>query len=407
VIRPLAAFAAFGIEIEYMIVDRSTLAVAAIADRVLEAAEGVLTNETEQGALAWSNELALHVIELKTNGPTADLAAAARDFQTAVVRIDELLEPFGARLMPSAAHPWMDPDTETRLWPHDDDTIYRAYDRIFGCKGHGWSNLQSMHVNLPFADDREFGRLHAAVRAVLPILPALAASSPFLDGVDTGFADGRLDVYARNQARIPSIAGQIVPEPVTTAQEYAHVVFEPMYRDIAPFDPEGTLQNEWLNSRGAIARFDRSAIEIRLLDTQEHPAVDLAIAMLVTKLIRRLFDGGVESMAAANAVDTAVLSDLLRRCIVDAEAAIVDAPAYLALFGIDVSSMRAGELWSRLAAETSLAGLTGELDVIFAEGTLATRLRKAAGAVDRDALIRVYGLLCDCLATGTAFRAGP
>ncbi|HAL85576.1 MAG TPA: hypothetical protein DCM31_01010, partial [Deferribacteraceae bacterium] len=37
-----------------------------------------------------------------------------------------------------------------------------------------------------------------------------------------------------------------------------------MYRDIAPYDPECILQEEWLNSRGAIARFDRKAIEIRL-----------------------------------------------------------------------------------------------------------------------------------------------
>ena len=78
-------------------------------------------------------------------------------FAAGVARVNELLAPHGARLMPGAAHPWMNPDTETRLWPHDDDTIYRAYDRIFDCRGHGWSNLQSMHVNLPFADDDEFG----------------------------------------------------------------------------------------------------------------------------------------------------------------------------------------------------------------------------------------------------------
>jgi hypothetical protein len=401
----LGAFAGFGIEIEYMIVSRDDLAVAPLADRVLEAAEGALTNETVQGLLAWSNELALHVIELKTNGPTADLAVAAQEFQRAVQQVDAMLQPHGARLMPGAAHPWMNPDTDTRLWPHDDDTIYRAYDRIFGCRGHGWSNLQSMHINLPFANDVEFGLLHGAIRAVLPILPALAASSPFLDAADTGFADARLDTYARNQARIPSITGHVIPEPANTQAEYTKVVFEPMYRDVAPFDPDGTLQFEWLNSRGAIARFDRNAIEIRLLDTQERPAADLAIAALVTRVVKRLFDGGAERVAAANAIDTVTLAGLLKRCILDGESAIVDERDYLALLGVSERRLRAGELWRRLADGESLGVHRAPLDVILAGGTLATRLRAAVGEVNVESLRDVYGELCDCLATGSAFRA--
>jgi len=400
--EPFRAFSGFGIEIEYMIVRRDDLGVAAIADKVLEEAEGELTNETEQGALAWSNELALHVLELKTNGPAADLARAAAEFQSAVVRINGMLEKHGAALLPGAVHPWMNPDTDTKLWPHGDDVIYRAYDRIFGCKGHGWSNLQSMHVNLPFADESEFVPLHAAVRAVLPLLPAMAASSPFLDGADTGFADARLDTYARNQARIPSITGQIVPEPVESEADYAHKVLEPMYRDIAPHDPDGLLRFEWLNSRGAITRFDRNAIEIRLLDTQERPAADLAIAALVTRVVERLYRDPAR-VAAANAIDTPVLAALLRRCIVDAERTVIDERAVLDLFGVEERRMPAGELWQRLAAREDLSAHREPLDHIFARGTLATRLRQAVNTVDRTRLELVYRTLRDCLAEGRAF----
>jgi len=401
---PHRAFSGFGIEIEYMIVRRDDLAVAAIADKLLEEAAGELTNETEQGALAWSNELALHVVELKTNGPTADLEQAACDFQNAIVRINKLLEKHKASLLPGAVHPWMDPDTETKLWPHGDDVIYRAYDRIFGCKGHGWSNLQSMHVNLPFADETEFVPLHAAVRVVLALLPALAASSPFLGGADTGFADARLDTYARNQARIPSITGQIVPEPVESVADYAKKVFEPMFRDIAPYDPDGILQFEWLNSRGAITRFDRNAIEIRLLDTQERPAADLAIAALVTRVIERLYRDPVR-VRAANAIDTPVLSALLRRCIVDAERTQVDERAVLDLFDIEERRIAAGELWQRLASREVLGAHREPLDLIFSRGTLATRLRKAVRTVDRVRLELVYSALRDCLAENRAFVA--
>ena len=43
-------------------------------------------------------------------------------------------------------------------------SIYDTFDRIFSCKGHGWANLQSMQINLPFRGDEEFARLHAAIR---------------------------------------------------------------------------------------------------------------------------------------------------------------------------------------------------------------------------------------------------
>ena len=401
---PLRAFAGFGIEIEYMIVGKRDLGVAPIADYVLTEAEGELVNETEQGALAWSNELALHVIELKTNGVSTDLAATARAFQNDVERIERMLGPRDAMLMPGATHPWMNPDRDTRLWPHGDDEIYRAYDRIFGCKGHGWSNLQSMHVNLPFAGEDEFVRLHAAVRAVLPMLPALAASSPFLDGADTGFADARLDTYKRNQARIPSIAGAVVPDAVESVAEYHAKIFAPMYRDIAPHDPDDILKHEWLNSRGAIARFDRNAIEIRVLDTQERPAADLAIAALVAAVVERLFRDP-KAAACANAIDTATLASVLDRCIEQGERAEVTERDYLDLFGMSDRRISASEWWRRLAAAAPVDAHRAPLAVIFADGTLATRLRKAVGPVEHARLEATYRNLCACLTEGRAFRA--
>ncbi|MCZ7598158.1 MAG: glutamate-cysteine ligase family protein [Gammaproteobacteria bacterium] len=263
----LGLFEGFGIEIEYMIVDAASLDVLPVTDRAIRAVAGEYVNEVERGPLAWSNELALHVIELKTNGPAPSLAPLPRVFRAGVDEVNAVLTGMGARLMPGPMHPWMDPHTETRLWPHDYNPIYEAYNRIFDCRGHGWSNLQSMHVNLPFAGEDEFVRLHAAIRAALPILPMLAAGSPYCDGRASGALDHRMQVYRGNAARIPSIAGHVVPEAVTGIDAYHELILAPMYADIAPHDPDGILQEEWLNSRGAIARFDRNAIEIRVLDS--------------------------------------------------------------------------------------------------------------------------------------------
>ena len=134
-------------------------------------------------------------------------------------------------------HPWMDPE-QGRLWPHGTHEVYDAFDRIFSCKGHGWANLQSMHVNLPFAGDEEFARLHSAIRFLLPILPGLAASSPIIDGLPNGILDNRLLVYRDNCARIPSVTGAVVPEVVGSIGEYHERVLEPIYRDLEPHDPE-------------------------------------------------------------------------------------------------------------------------------------------------------------------------
>ena len=122
-----------------------------------------------------------NVIEMKNTQPSP-LSELVPAFHLQVQRLNSYLAPYNACLMPTAMHPWMDPTRETALWPHDDQGIYSTYHRLFNCKRHSWSNVQSMHVNLPFADDQQFEKLLAAVRVLLPILPAIAASSPVADG---------------------------------------------------------------------------------------------------------------------------------------------------------------------------------------------------------------------------------
>ncbi len=159
--------------------------------------------------------------------------------------------------MPTAMHPWMNPRTETRIWPHENAEIYAAYDRIFDCKRHGWGNLQSMHLNLPFADDHEFARLHAAVRLLLPILPAIAASSAIAEGRNTGWMDFRMENYRTHQARVPLTIGKVIPDTVSSRVAYERDILAPMYREIEALDAKRILQHEWLNVRGAVPRFDR------------------------------------------------------------------------------------------------------------------------------------------------------
>ena len=106
--------------------------------------------------------------------------------------------------------------------------------------------------------------LHSAIRLLLPLLPALTASTPILDGRPTGYLDSRMEKYLHNQKKIPSIAGRIIPEYISSEAGYHELVFHPIMRDIRPYDQENIFDKYFLNSRGAIARFDRGAIEIRV-----------------------------------------------------------------------------------------------------------------------------------------------
>ena len=402
-------FEGFGLEFEYMIVAHDTLDVRAIADQLLAAAAGgIVVNDWQRGAFEWSNELALQVIEMKTGGPVPNLVGLAAGFQGEVRAMNALLAPLGATLLPTAMHPWMDPYHETRLWPHGHRAVYEAYNRIFNCQGHGWSNLQSVHLNLAFNGDEEFGWLHSAIRLILPLLPALAASSPFVEGRPTGLLDNRLEFYRHNQQRIPSLTGAVIPEAVFSRQQYEDEILKRNYADIAPHDPEGILQDEWLNSRGAIARFQRSAIEIRLLDIQECPAADLAIITAVVALLRALVGERWGRVGEQQAFPVAPLAQLLEQTIRDGEQAVISDPAYLRLFGIDTPSLTAGELWRELITRTVAQDDEARplLEVILDQGPLARRLMRAAGSDQgRDGLRPLYARLQECLARGELFHA--
>lgn len=394
-----------------MVVDATSLDVRPIADRVL-GTEG----EVERSDIGWSNELTAHVIELKVAEPVARLEHLAEKFQQNVREIDTALAELGARLMPAGMHPWMDPAREARLWPHEYSEVYAAFDRIFGSRGHGWSNLQSTHLNLPFASDEEFGRLHAAIRLLLPILPALTASSPVVEGRLTGLLDNRLDVYRTNSQKIPAIAGRVIPEPVFSQAAYETEILARLYRDIAPHDPAGVLQHEWLNARGAIARFTRNAIEIRVMDVQECPQADLAICAAVVATLEALVDERFSALAAQQAVAIDPLEKILLATIRDAEQAVIDDAGYLALFGVEAGAMSARALWRRLVdllvREERLSSVwLPTLDVILEEGPLARRIVSALAkqgfvSGDRQVLGDVYLRMCNCLDEGRLFRAG-
>ncbi len=406
----LHLFQGYGIELEYMIVNKKSMGVMPITDELFKKIKGSYVSDIENGAVTWSNELVLHVVEIKCTKPEADLSMMSQEFFENVRQLNEHLQQFDCKLLPTAAHPLMDPAKDTQLWPHDNNEVYELYNKMFNCKGHGWSNLQSTHINLPFYDDEEFARLHAAIRMILPLIPAIAASSPILAGKYTGMADKRLDYYQKNQRVIPSITGHVIPERVYSKRQYHKQIYEKIAYDIAKYDPDFILDPVWVNSRGAIARFDRGSIEIRIMDIQECPKADMAIVALLVHLLKIFDNEKFIGNHDQQQWDTEALNAILQTTIKYAEHAIIDNAEYLQAFGVAANSISAGQLWQHIIQTVSESYPTEmnpwmpTLQLISKYGTLSSRIVQAIdGVYSEENLKMIYSELADCLANNQLF----
>lgn len=385
-------FSVLGIEIEYMLVDKISLQVQPKVDLILEYLAGEMVNEVVLGEIAISNELVMHAIELKTHRPKPLNKDLASLFHSTLLSLTPLLDQQQLQLLPTGAHPWMNPLIETKRWPHGDRKIYDTYDAIFDCRGHGWANLQSMHINLPFANDEEFFQLHSLVRLMLPLIPALAASTPFIDGKRTGRLDSRLHLYNYNQQRIPAIAGNLIPEFIRTRDEYEQIVLQPMYKAVDLFDPEKILQEEWLNSRAAIPKFERMSIEIRITDTQECAIADIAIAKAIHFILKDMHE--TSEFYLDQTCSTESLRAVYDQTIEKGFLTEVDDSHVLASWNMPKRKLNVREIWSRLlerVAPNLDHASQQALEHILSHGNLSERILRACSSnMNQETMLKVY-----------------
>jgi carboxylate-amine ligase len=399
-------FEVIGLELEYAVVDRD-LRPQCLVGAAFRALAGRPTSDVDLEHVGFSNELAAHVFEVKNLQPVADLADAERQLADGVRRFAALLrERFDARLLPTGMHPFMHP-SETKLWRRSGRAIYETYARLFPIQEHGWLNVQSCQINLPFgASEDETARLHNAVACLLPYLPALAASSPFHDGRRGPNVCNRMAFYKTNQRRVPEIAGRIVPEYMTSFVQYRRDVFERIYAALDRIEGTARIRREFVNSRGAILRFDRHALEVRVVDLQECVKMDVAIATFVRLAARALVRALEDNRLSLP--DHAVLVEDYDACVSHGRAARVFAP-HLVLAdragGGTAAAAAALACLLDLAGRDASASETEYLRLVEARirgGNLSERIRaeverRGSGAVQRDTLVAVYRDLADCL----------
>ena len=401
-------FEVAGMELEYPIVDRD-LNVVSLVEPAFRLLAGRGVSDVDLGSVGFSNEIADHVFEAKTTEPVKSLAEADAALWEGIQRFSAVLrDEFDARLMPTGMHPWLDP-RRAKLWTRSGLRIYTAYARLFNVRTHGWMNVHAAHLNLPFGTERETVAMHTAASLLIPYLPALAASSPMHDGELQPSADARMAFILEHQARIRESCGWIVPEYVESFAGYRKNILRPMYAalDRLPHPDTRVIRHEFFNTRGAILRFSRRAMEVRVLDTQECVKMDVAVAVFVRAALKSL-----TSRILAGRVDLPphdLLVEDFRATIRHGSGAVVAAPHF------DLDRDETGRTDVRAVLRALLEGARKEvradeekyLDLaarVIETGSLSERIRAAllpfGDAADEEfteVARKIYIELMDCL----------
>ena len=251
------------------------------SDRILSEVAGYPADETPFSGVLLGKELQKTVIEFIPPAP----ARSVPELEASLLPgLEGFYSRFGPRytLLGLGMHPLLTLD-QTSVWEHGEREYYEAYDRIFGLRQHGWLNIQALQINLSYRDNDDLVSLYNRVRALIPYLVAVTAASPFVEGKSTGLADNRLRYYRENQARIPEICQDIIPERLHSLQDYLDSL-ERIYGQLRRLDG-AVLCDEWVASRGLIVRFSRPCIEIKALDEQECLRSDMAVCAFVRALL--------------------------------------------------------------------------------------------------------------------------
>jgi len=389
----------------YHIVQRDSLEALPLAKEALKAIGSA--SQAKASTATWEHSTAAHLVRLRMLRASRPSPALARRVATHIRKFNAVLKTWNAMLLPTGSHPLLAP-ADTTAWTDERDPLHQLSGDVFQRQVHGHVNAAGLSLGLPFANDHEFARLHAAVRLLLPIIPALSASSPLLEGDRTGFLDARLEAMLHTHEDRPDLMGSVVPEAVFSQEDHDRIVLAPIAQALAEYGGEQNTDAEAANARAAVAFFDRGILELRVLEPQENPAVDLAVVEFITVALKALMNGRWVSTYLQRAWPETDLLAIYLQVIKDAGATLIANRDYLIMFGLlKQEQLSARRLWQHLFVE-----LYGELSEdtrthvgnILEKGCLASRILEQVGREPSEEKIRrCYAELATCLAEGRSF----
>jgi carboxylate-amine ligase len=255
-----AADLTVGIEEEFAILDPQTLELAPRFEELRAAAQ---SDEVLREAI--TGELISSEIEV-ISGVGSDLQDALAHQRDRRRRLFALAESLGAALGATGTHPWAD----YRKQPIIDTEHYRRVED--GLKYVAWrNNTFSMHVHVGVRDIDRAVRICDRLRPVLPLLLAISANSPFIDGRDSGLHSCRTQTFTKSFPRCG------IPDAFGGWQAYReYIEFLVRTRSIV----EST--QIWWSIR---PHFSFGTVELRICDAQASAQESEALAALAVACI--------------------------------------------------------------------------------------------------------------------------
>jgi carboxylate-amine ligase len=250
-----------GIEEEFSILDPRTLELLPRFEQLLDVAaqrDGLLAEHI-------TGELISSEIEIISGvgGDLADALARQRDRRK---RLFALAGAERVALGATGTHPWADyreqPIIQTEHYRRvDDDLKYVAWR----------NNTFSLHVHLGVRDLDRAVRVCDRLRPLLPLLLAISANSPYLDGQDSGLCSARTQSFTKSFPRCG------VPDPFGGWRAYReYIEFLVRTRSIVEFT------QVWWSVR---PHFSFGTVEVRICDAQATAQESDALASLITACI--------------------------------------------------------------------------------------------------------------------------
>jgi glutamate---cysteine ligase / carboxylate-amine ligase len=260
-----------GLEEEFAVLDPSTLALVPRFEELRDAAQAdpVLAESI-------SGELISSEIEIRS-GRAPDLAGAIAAQHDRRRRLFALAHEHGIALGATGTHPWADYREQHII---DTEHYHRVED---GLKYVAWrNNTFSLHVHVGVRGADRAVRVCDRLRPVLPLLLAISANSPFLDGRDSGLHTVRSQIFTKSFPRCG------VPDAFGSWTAFAdYIDFLVRTRSIVEYT------QVWWSIR---PHFSFGTVEVRICDAQMTGSESDGLAALMVACVAqaaRDFDDGI------------------------------------------------------------------------------------------------------------------
>jgi carboxylate-amine ligase len=267
-----------GIEEEFALLDARDLG---LTSRFEELKDAAGADPVLAGSLV--GELIASEIEIRS-GRGEDLAAAIQAQRDRRRRLFALAEEHQIALGSTGTHPWSDYREQHII---QTDHYRRVED---GLKYVAWrNNAFSMHVHVGVNGADRAVRVCDRLRTVLPLLLAISANSPFLDGRDSGLHSARSQIFTRSFPRCG------IPDAFGTWDAFASYI-EFLFRVSSIVE----YTQVWWSVR---PHFAFGTVEVRICDAQATAGESEALAALMVACVSqaaRDLDEGVPAAEEPN-----------------------------------------------------------------------------------------------------------